>query len=44
LVNFTEFDANGRYKGKVSSPSGIAKQSSDGSFTAVKPVAQPVTA
>ena len=45
LVNFTEFDANGRYVGKVSSPSGIAKQSSDGSFTSnVKPVAQPVTA
>jgi hypothetical protein len=43
LVNFTEFDSNGRYKGKVSSPSGIAKQSSDGSF--VKPVAtQPVAA
>jgi hypothetical protein len=34
LVNFTEFDANGRYKGKVVSPSGVAKQSSDGSFTA----------
>ena len=43
LVNFTEFDSNGRYKGKVSSQSGIAKQSSDESF--VKPVAtQPVTA
>lgn len=38
LVNFTEFNANGRFtgtvKGKVMSPSGIDKQPSDGSFTA----------
>jgi len=34
LVNFTEFNANGRYVGKqVSSPSGVAKQTSDESFT-----------
>jgi hypothetical protein len=36
LVNYTEFDANGRYVGtpaKVKSPSGIAPQTSDGSFT-----------
>jgi len=34
LVNFTEFDANGRFKGvTVKSPSGVAKQSSDESFT-----------
>lgn len=47
LINFTEFDKNGRYKGKVSSPSAVAKQSSDESFTkaSVKPVSvQPVTA
>lgn len=42
LVNFTEFDANGRYKGKVSSPSGIAKQSSDGSFTQTTKVTETV--
>ena len=34
LVNYTEFDANGRFKGTVAkSPSGVAKQSSDQSFT-----------
>jgi hypothetical protein len=35
LVNFTEFDAKGRYVGpaKAKSPSGIAPQTSDGSFT-----------
>ena len=34
LVNFDQFDANGRYKGVVAkSPSGVAKQSSDQSFT-----------
>lgn len=37
LVNFTEFDANGRYTGKVSAPA--AKP-----VAVVKPVAQPVTA
>ena len=37
LVNFTEFDANGRYVGKVTAPA--AKPVAD-----VKPVAQPVTA
>ena len=42
LVNFTEFDANGRYKGKVSSPSGIAKQSSDDSFTQASKVTETV--
>ena len=34
LVNFDQFDANGRYKGVVAkSPSGVAKQSSDQSST-----------
>ena len=34
LVNFDQFDANGRFKGVVAkSPSGVAKQSSDQSFT-----------
>ena len=34
LVNNDQFDANGRYKGVVAkSPSGVAKQSSDQSFT-----------
>ena len=33
LVNHTEFNAEGRYIGKVKSPSGIAPQSSDNSFT-----------
>jgi hypothetical protein len=33
LVNFTEFDANGRFKGKAVSPTGIAKQSTDKSLT-----------
>lgn len=35
LVNYTEFDANGRYRGpqKTVSPSGITPQTSDGSFT-----------
>ena len=34
LVNFDQFDANGRYKGVVAkSPSGVATQSSDQSFT-----------
>ena len=37
LVNFTEFNANGRYVGKVTAPA--AKPVAD-----VKPVAQPVTA
>lgn len=37
LVNFTEFNANGRYVGKVTAPA--AKPVVD-----VKPVAQPVTA
>jgi hypothetical protein len=37
LVNFTEFDANGRYTGKVAAPA--AKP-----VAVVKPVAQPVTA
>ena len=34
LINFDQFDANGRFKGTVAkSPSGVAKQSSDESFT-----------
>jgi hypothetical protein len=34
LVNFDKFDADGRFKGTVAkSPSGVAKQSSDQSFT-----------
>ena len=34
LVNFDQFDTNGRFKGTVAkSPSGVAKQSSDQSFT-----------
>ena len=37
LVNFTEFDANSRYTGKVAAPA--AKP-----VAVVKPVAQPVTA
>jgi hypothetical protein len=37
LVNYTEFDANGRYVGaKVKSPDGMQPQSSDGSFTAAQ--------
>ena len=37
LVNFTEFDANGRYKGAVAKATSAPAAS-------VKPVAQPVTA
>jgi len=37
LVNFTEFDANGRYKGTVAKAAPAA-------YSSVKPVAQPVTA
>ena len=34
LVNYTEFNANGRFVGAVAkSPSGVAKQTSDESFT-----------
>ena len=36
LVNYTEFDKNGRYVGKpskVKSPDGMVPQKSDGSFT-----------
>ena len=46
LVNFAEFDANGRFKGTktVKSPSGITKQTSDGSFTATKTEETKVTA
>ena len=33
LVNYTEFNAEGRYVGKVKSPDGMKPQTSDGSFT-----------
>lgn len=33
LMNYTEFNADGRYVGKIKSPDGMAPQTSDNSFT-----------
>jgi phage repressor protein C with HTH and peptisase S24 domain len=45
LVNYTEFDANGRYVGKqIKSPDGMQPQSSDGSFTSTQETIETIEA